>query len=387
MSDTGTGLMNLLNGYGGAYEIAFGNMRDGSVYFNPHDNGLGKVDKRPELKALVEKGMEMELKALSVAGMSAGTAGYSLVPVYVDNVITDRSRKFTPWPELLQRVTNMGVTADFNFIASKGSAVTAAEDAALSDVSDTETRGSAAMKYLYSVGRVTGVAQASVPSYIIKGSNVSGNGANTATFGNQDAPNAKQYEIIKRANALKELEENLIWNGNATTSGISGNPNGTEFNGIIAQQSTTNKVDKNTTALEWADLETAVQNAYDDTGRPSIAGSDASTLTDIRKIMIDNFRYTPKDMVGTAGFGVPASVVIETMVGPIPIVPSQFLSTTSGSKSIYFLDTEAIEMRVLQDMTYEDLAKTNDSQKFMLKMYEALLLKAPSFNGWVGEIL
>jgi len=385
MSDTGTGIVSLMNGSGTAYAVSFGYLPDQTTYFNPHATGMGQVDRRPELKALVEKGMEAEMKALSVAGMGAGTAGYSLVPVYVDNVITDRSRKFTPWPELIQRVSNMGVTADFNYITSKGAAVTAAEDAPLSDVTDTEARGSIAMKYLYSVGRVTGVAQASVPSYIIKGSNVSGNGANTATFGNQDAPNAKQYEIIKRANALKQLEEGLIWNGNKTTS-VYGGANGSEYDGIIQQQSTTNKVDKNTTALEWADIEAAVEKSYNNTGRPSLAGSDADSLVDVRKLMIDNFRYTPKDMIGTAGYGVPASVVIETMVGPVPLVPSQYLSTTTAEKSIYFLDTEHIEMRVLQDMTYEDLAKTNDSQKFMLKVYEALVLKAPSFNSFIGEI-
>jgi len=38
------------------------------------------------------------------------------------------------------------------------------------------------------------------------------------------------------------------------------------------------------------------------------------------------------------------------------------------------------EMRVLQDLTYEDLAKTNDSEKFMLKIYEALICKNVAFN-------
>jgi hypothetical protein len=84
---------------------------------------------------------------------------------------------------------------------------------------------------------------------------------------------------------------------------------------------------------------------------------------------------------------VPASVVLETMLGPIPVVPSQYISTTTGSKAIYFLDQEHIEMRVLQDMTYEDLAKTNDSQKFMLKMYEAMIMRNTSFNAFVGRIL
>ena len=74
------------------------------------------------------------------------------------------------------------------------------------------------------------------------------------------------------------------------------------------------------------------------------------------------------------------------MVGAVPVIPSQNLSNTSGSKAIYFLDMDYIEMRVLQDMTYEDLAHTNDSQKFMLKIYEAMLFKNTKFNSFVGEI-
>jgi len=74
------------------------------------------------------------------------------------------------------------------------------------------------------------------------------------------------------------------------------------------------------------------------------------------------------------------------MVGPIPVIPSMYLSNTSGSKEIYFLDTDVIEMRVLQDMTYEDLAKTNDSQKFFLKIYECLIIRCTTFNSAIVEI-
>ncbi|KKK50233.1 hypothetical protein LCGC14_3127090, partial [marine sediment metagenome] len=65
---------------------------------------------------------------------------------------------------------------------------------------------------------------------------------------------------------------------------------------------------------------------------------------------------------------------------------SMFLSNTAGSKEIYFLDTDVIEMRVLQDMTYEDLAKTNDSQKFFLKIYECLIIRVTTFNSSIQEI-
>jgi len=160
------------------------------------------------------------------------------------------------------------------------------------------------------------------------------------------------------------------------------------YNGLILEKTTEPEYDESleNNLLEWNDLETAVSYAYADSGRPNIAGSDINTLVDIRNIMIDTYRITPRDMETEVAFGIKAKVSIESLTGTIPIIPSQYLASSSGSKSIYFLDLEAIQMRVLQDMTYEDLARTNDSQKFMLKMYEALVMKATSFNASITEI-
>ena len=359
-----------------AYAHSFGFMGHKTKYFDPQAG----IDMRSEIKSAYDIGFQrVQLKAESVAGMGAGTAGYAMIPVYVDPRIIDRTRKFTPWIELTPRVTNQGVTADYNLISAKGSAVFEVEDAAQSDVTDTESRDSTDIKYLYSVGRVTGQAQAAMPSYIVQGLQPSGEGTYSASFGSPSAPNAKQYEVLKRAQALRELEENKLWNGDAGTTAK-------EFSGIVTLQSTTNQNDKSAAALDWGDIEDTVEYAYTDSGRPTLGGCDSSTLVDVRKIMVDQFRYSPSEMGGTAGFGVPSRVVVETMVGPIPLIPSQYLSTATGAKQLFFLDMEYIEMRVLQDMTYEDLAKTNDSQKFMLKIYEALIMKAPQFNSFIDNI-
>jgi len=359
----------------GAYAHSFGYLDDRTTY----SDGFKGIDLRPDLKAAMDRGMEIAFKALTTESGGAGTAGYALIPVSVDPRIVDQSRKFTPWTELIPRVTNQGITADYNIITAKGAGFTALENAPMTTADDTEDRESEWIKYLYSVGSVTGQVQSAMPSYIIQGLQPSGTGAASATFGSPTAPNAKQYEVLKRAQALKELEENLIWNGNSTTDA-------TQFNGIIAQQSTTNQTDKSSTALNWGDIEKSVEDAYADSGRVTISASDSSSLIDTRKIMIDSFRYKPGEMNGTAGFGVPARVVLETMTGPVPLIPSQYLSRTSGAKQMFFLDMEYVEMRVLQDMSYEDLAKENDSQRFMLKIYEALLVRAPLFNAFIDNI-
>jgi len=390
-SEVGTRAMPQLDGNGaGAYQVSFGNLPNGYKYFSPPTfSGQAGVevkalddmyyDKRTELKSALDRGLEAEFKALTANGMGAGTAGKDLIPVYVDQRIVDRSRKFTPWAELVPRVTNIGLTADYNIITAKGAGVTAAEDAALSDVSDTVSRETASIKYLYSVGRVTGPVQSSMPSYMLQGLNPAGTGTDSASFGSPIAQNAMQEQVLIRAQAYKELEENLIWSGDDDTDA-------TQFNGIVDQQSTTNVVDKSAAALDFADIDTAINYAFTDSGRPSIAGCDSASLKDVRAKMLDQFRYTPSQLTGTAGFGVPARVVVETMQGPIPFVPSQYLSATTGAKQIFFLDMEYIEMRVLQDMTYERLAKVNDSEKFMLKGYETLLLRAPAFNAFIDNI-
>lgn len=360
-----------------AYSQSFGSLPDET----PYVNGWKNFDIREGMKNAFAVGFE-NLKALGPTTGGAGTAGYAMIPVYLDPRIIDETRKFTPLVELIPRVTNQGLTADYDRMTAKGGAVTAAADAALSEVNDTYVRASTAIKYIYAVGRVLGQAQAAYPSFILEGFQATGAGLGTASpFSSVGAPNAKQLEVISKARQLREKEESLIVNGDVSSDS-------TEFSGIVKLLGSTNTVDKNTSALEWDDIETAVQYAFDDGGRPKLAVGASSVVKDIRGLMIDLFRYSPADMGagGTLPFGVSASLVLQTMVGPIPVIPSQYLSNTSGSKAIYFLDTDVIEMRVLQDMTYQEMGITNDSQKFFLKVYECLIIRCLTFNSSITEI-
>ena len=81
-----------------------------------------------------------------------------------------------------------------------------------------------------------------------------------------------------------------------------------------------------------------------------------------------------------------SAIMLNTMVGVIPLVPSMFMTNTSGSKAAYLLDLTVVEMRVLQDLTFERLGKTNDSNKFFLKIYEALIIRNTSFCASITEI-
>lgn len=341
------------------YATSFGALPSGTQYSGYKYESKSSVDARSDMLQKLQVGM----KAFGSTAGGAGTAGYAMIPVYVDPMIVDQTRKYTPLTEIIPRVTNMGTYADYNVITGKGGAVTAVEDAALSETTTTYDRASTAMKYIYAVGRVTGQAQAAVPPYMLAGFQPAG--GSTGAFGDQSAPNALQQEILVKARELKEKEEDLIINGSVSSDA-------TEFDGIVTLMSTTNTVAKGTTALSLDDISLAIQYAFDDGGRPNFAICSSAAYTDLIKLLNAKIGYMQPAEQVFWGF---STVVLNTMVGKVPIIPSMFLST----KSIYFLDLSVVEMRVLLDMTFEKLAKTNDSDKFMLKIYEALIIRNTAF--------
>jgi len=350
-----------------AYANTFGNLKSKTKYWDP----VTGYDMR----------QEAGFKATTTIQGGFGTAGYAMIPVYLSPMIVDQTRKRTPLVELIPRVTNLGMYADWNVITEKGAGFTALEDGAFGETDDTIDRSSIAIKFLYSVGRVTGPAQAGQPAFVLEGFQGTGSGLGGSAFGNASAPNAMQLRILTAARAIKELEESLIVNGNATTDA-------TQFSGIVKLQGTENAVDLDGAALTYDHIETACQYAFDDGGIIKLAIGSSAAVRDVRKIILDTFRYSPSDIPGgVLPFGVPSAVLLQTMVGPVPLIPSMYLSNTSGAKQIYFLDTDFIEMRVLQDMTYEKLGKNNDSDKFFLKIYEALVMKNTKFNAFIDDIL
>ena len=366
-----------------AYSDSFGILPDQTMYSTGANMNVKAFDGRKKLAEIVLKGAQKiaEQKAYFTTSGGAGTAGQATVPVFVDSVIVDTSRKYTPLTELIPRVTNQGLTADYVRITAKSFSQTYAEDAAFADGSATRERQSRTIKYLRSVGRVTGQANASVPGYTLIGFEATGAGMSPGDpFQDVPTSNALEQEIQLAARDLKELEEDLIVNGNATTSAISGNPDGTEYDGIIQLQSTTNQTDLSGAQLEWTDVENAIRDAYVDSGRPNLAVASPSVVTRLRVIMTDVLRYTGNDLTTEISFGIPSGVTLQTFVGPVPVIASQFLSDSAAARRIYFLDMRFVEMRVLQDMTFERLGKNNDSDKFFLKIYEVLLLRAPEFN-------
>lgn len=366
-----------------AYEQSFGKMPNNTCYQNPY--GLNfksmQVDERDKEKGLLGKaymkGLEkFEMKAHSIGGLTANTGnavGLSTIPVYLDPRIVDVTRKWTPFVEVVPRVSCSSNVYTWNQITAKGGAVALAEDAALTETNTTYTRQSTPIKYLYAVGRVTGPAIAAQPSFVLEGMTTTGS---VGAFGSQAASNAKQQEVLVKTREMRELQEELMITGDATT-----NPE--EYDGIIQLMGATNTVDKDTSALDLSDINDAIQFAFDDGGRPNLAICSSGVFNDLLGLLNAKIGYMQPMREVFWGF---QTIVLNTMVGEVPVIPSMFMSNVSGSKAIYFLDMSVVHMAVLQDLTYFDLARTNDSEKFALKCYEALIIRNTAFCSSITEI-
>lgn len=350
-------------------------------------DGMGKYDKRADIAKDIagQEGWTLR-KALTttLSTYSAGTLPV-LIPVYVDPEIVDLTRRATPLVELIPRVTNFGKTADYNQISVIASAQALGEDAALTEQDDTYVRRSIAIKYLYSVGRVTGPMFAASKQYLASGGYV----------------DALSLEVKNKTLALKRLEEAMILLGDSVTdwtepvnsTTISG---ANSFDGLYQLITDANsngdggsssyKTDNAGANLTITQLRTAIRTCRTAGGEPNLIVTDYATLDRLKALIQDQLRYVSTT---TIAWGI-TTVSFEGL----PIIASRFLSTTDGSgsgvpadaRSLFVLDTNVIEMRVLQDVSYEELARTNDSTKFMLKCYECLVVKAPQFNHVIIDI-
>jgi hypothetical protein len=340
-----------------------------------------------ESRGFTSEGMDFQ-KALSttLSTYSVGTLPV-LIPVYVDPEIVDLTRRATPLVELIPRVTNYGRTADYNQITVISSAVMGAEDMALSEQNDTYVRRSVQIKYMYSVGRVTGPMFAASKQYLSSGGYV----------------DALSLEVKNKTLALKRLEEAEILLGDATTDwtepvnsttitaaysydGLYNLITGANASGLALGGSSSYLTDNAGASISIPIIRTAIRTPRTHGGEPNLIVTDYATYDAIKALIQDELRYVSTQ---TIAWGI-TTVSFEGL----PIIASRFLSTTAGTgvmvpatgRSLFVLDTNVIEMRVLQDVSYEELAKTNDSIKFFLKCYECLLVKAPQFNHCVVDI-
>ena len=347
--------------------FAKGFLPDGVEYVN----AMAGVDGRPAIAEGMAKetGLPMN-KALTVGGLGSGTTDLSLVPIYVDPSVVDQTRRLTPLVELIPRVTNYGKTADYNKITARGVVGFRNEDAALPEADDTISRASVAMKYFYSVGRVTGQMLAASRQYL-----------------SQQYVDALNFEVRNKTITARYIEEDAILMGYAsgtrTAYGGGTSISGAEYNGIYRTISTNSTNKTATPVIDIPMIREAIRvsrTANDSTtlgqGDPNVIVTDYGTL-DAMKADIQEYQRYPANASFEVGFGIKA-----LEFEGLPVIASKFMPMTSGSRAMAVLSLDTWQMRVLQDLTYEELAKTNDSYKFMIKGYEALICTAEQFNAY-----
>lgn len=326
------------------FKASFGDMPDEAVY----EDGMNKIQITRVGDDLMLKDETFE-KAVNV-GAASGAGGYAFTPIVWDQDVIDITRRMTPLLTLIPKVTNKGKAAYYYRITARGAAAWGGEDPALSESDDTGSESNESIKYLRVTGRVTGVAQ-------IAGAHFE---------------SSMQRQVINKAQTLNEaIEEEMLVGTNTATYGHDG----------LQQILTSNDTDLSA-AISLSDVEDLVDNCLDDKGAPNLLITDFHTVTALKRQMMDYVKYVP---TAELAWGL-KTIAINTSVGDIPIIGSQFMPTTTGSRRLFCVNTNYLQQRVLQDITFERLAKTSDSEKFMLKTYRTFINKFPEGMGQIYGI-
>jgi hypothetical protein len=330
------GSMNIGNAEAGyVFDKCFGaaGVADEETYYDP----IRSVDKRIAIGK--ELHSQMVTKGPSMDSTVGGTyTGYSMLPPFVDPSIVDRTMRETPLVKLLPRKAIRGRSYVYNILSAKVGAQFLAEDASLSDQVDTRSTGTAAMKFLYAVGRVTGVATAS-----------------------QTIINLMAEDLRVKTASMNEALENTIINGNATTAPL-------EFTGLI-QTITTNTTDNSGANVTLEEVREDFNTAFEANGIIDLAVTDGYTHNYLKGLLMD-FQRNVERPSGSMDFGIPDAFMFDGVL----FIRDRYMPTTAASRRIIYLDSRYLFLAVLQDYTYEELAKTNDSQKYMIKWYGTLVV-------------
>ena len=297
-------------------------------------------------EALAKSGVVQIAKATG-ASMDTATGGtYSaqgMLPAWVDPSIVDQTIRETPLVSLMPRIASRSIKYVYNKLTQKNKASFEIEDAAAVDQVDTYETESVDMKFLRAYGRTTG----------------------PALVGAQDYINLFAQDIRVATVAMNEALENEIINGD-----ISSNANG--FDGLI-KLITSNAVDNTAGNITLAQIREDFNSAFETggangTGLIDLVVTDGFTHNYIKGLLLD-YQRNVEQPSGMMDFGIPGAFTFDGAL----FIRDRFMPTTATQRRILYLDTRYWALAILLDLTFEPLAKTNDSDRFMMKWYGALV--------------
>jgi len=335
-----------------AFDECFGKagIAEEEMYYPGMHKLMGGKDNCDESLNRIAKNLEKANAFQTVQkGPSLGTTsgstytGYGLMPPFLDPSIVDRTVRETPLVRLLPRRAVRGRSYTYNILTAKAGASFLGDDASLADQVDTYSIGSVDMKYLYAVGRVTGPAQASASGFI----------------------NLMAEDIRIKTASMNEALENEIINGNTSTNALG-------FQGLI-QLISTNSSSNSGGRLTLEQIRIDFNTSFEANGLIDLAVTDGQTLNYIKGVLQD-FQIRAERPVGQMDFGIPDAFTFDGVL----FIKDRYMPTTAGSRRILYLDTRYVFLAVLQDYTYFELAKVNDSDKYAIKWYGALVVNFES---------
>jgi hypothetical protein len=330
---------------------------DNECYWNPKH----KVNKSKDMFNKLYDSHYIK-KDTSFTSTSGGTyTNYGLLPVMPDLSIIDTVVPLTPLVGLLPRRAVTGRAYVYNKQTAKPLANFEAEESAAESVKDTYTATALIMKVLRTYGKVTGLATRAASGYI----------------------NLQSESIRSRLLAMNQALENEIINGSTSTNAYG-------FDGLITSITThaTDLGGVNVELQDIRDLYAAIQNQISGTTRmtpgfPTIAVTDASTMANLKGKLLDYQRFIDKPTSADMLFGILDSFKFDQLT----FIYDQFMPATSGSRRIILIDPVYVFLAVLQEITYEELAKDGDWNKYMLKWYGSLAITYEASCGQLYGIL
>ena len=346
----------------GVFARSFGNMRTGTVYVD----ALSQAFSKQEIKSVftprgVEeiKAREMEVKAalntdsalFATGTYYSGTSGSVPVthPIWVDGTLYDKTARAYPLASgLIPRVANKGIFATIAKRTALPTAVWRAQGAAQTSATSTYSMAAAPIKCLYSLGEVSGLAQA-------------------------DKTFADHIAMEKEAHfrACIELLENTMCVGDTSAAAYYNAWQG--FQNAV----TTNTSNQSAAPLALSLMDTALSTIAGKKGECDLIVTDYTTWYSLKALLKPYTIYNdPVSRLNAFGFN-----AIDYM--GIPVVVSLSMPTTASSHEMHFYTVRKegnVQLRVLQDLMVEDKPSDADSYRFLWKMYVTEVIVYEDWN-------
>jgi hypothetical protein len=323
------------------------------------------------------KSICMELPAENEIRKALTAASSNLMHVITDQDVTYLYKRPYPVQALIPTEANKGKTANFDIVGPYdfGSAAFGTEDQSFTETDITTYNRTQVVKYMYAVGRVTKAAQlaglAQIPARDVLAIRLDAAqdalralrerailGVNLDV---SNTTNAFRSAVISTADQYNGLYQVIYGNADATGSKCWVTSTGGTYDGIMK------------------DLDDSYRTMVKFGMQPNLAICDYRVFGIIRRGLMEYFRTEPT-MHFTQGIS-KINLVFPNADG-LPLVPHPFMPMAASSGSIMLIDTRLWARRSLWQDMYEELAKINLSQKFVISAAETLVDKSDISGAW-----